>query len=61
VSWGELQDLAARSANVLRDHGVERGDRVAMLLPPIPETAAMFFGTWTKWPVTVWAEPGTKS
>ena len=46
VSWGELQDLAAKSANVLRDHGVERGDRVAMLLPPTPETAAMFFGTW---------------
>ena len=46
VRWGELQDLAAKSANVLRDHGVERGDRVAMLLPPTPETAAMFFGTW---------------
>ena len=46
VGWGELQDLAAKSANVLRDHGVERGDRVAMLLPPTPETAAMFFGTW---------------
>ena len=46
LSWGELQDLAAQSANVLRAHGVERGDRVAMLLPPTPETAAMFFGTW---------------
>ena len=46
VAWGELQDLAAKCANVLRDHGVERGDRVAMLLPPTPETAAMFFGTW---------------
>ena len=46
MSWGELQDLAAKSANVLREHGVERGDRVAMLLPPTPETAAMFFGTW---------------
>ena len=46
MSWGELQDLAARSANVLRAHGVERGDRVAMLLPPTPETAAKFFGTW---------------
>jgi acetyl-CoA synthetase len=46
VAWGELQDLAARFANVLRDHGVERGDRVAMLLPATPETAAAFFGTW---------------
>ena len=46
VSWGELQELADRFANVLREHGVERGDRVAMLLPATPETAAAFFGTW---------------
>ena len=46
VSWGELQDLAAQVANVLRERGVERGDRVAMLLPATPETAAAFFGTW---------------
>ena len=30
----------------LREHGVEKGDRVAMLLPPTPETAAAFFGTY---------------
>ncbi len=46
VDWGELQDLSNRFANVLRAHGVERGDRVAMLLPATPETAAAFFGTW---------------
>ena len=46
LSWGELQDLANQAANVLRDHGVERGDRVAVVLPPTPETAAIFFGTW---------------
>ena len=46
VNWGELQELSNRFANVLRAHGVERGDRVAMLLPPTPETAAAFFGTW---------------
>jgi acetyl-CoA synthetase len=44
--WGELQDAANRFANVLVAHGVQRGDRVAMLLPPTPETAAAFFGTW---------------
>ena len=46
LTWGELQDAANRFANVLVAHGVQRGDRVAMLLPPTPETAAAFFGTW---------------
>src|SRR3954468_264957 len=46
VRWGELQESANRFANVLSAHGVEPGDRVAMLLPPTPETASAFFGTY---------------
>ncbi len=46
VAWGQLQDDSNRFANVLVAHGVGPGDRVAMLLPPTPETAAAFFGTW---------------
>ena len=46
VSFGELQDLSNQAAHVLRAHGVERGERVAVVLPPTPETAAIFFGTW---------------
>jgi len=46
LSWGELQDSSNRFANVLAGLGVAPGDRVAMLLPPTPETAAAFFGTW---------------
>src|SRR2546423_3433736 len=46
VSWGELQELTNRFANVLAAHGVRRGDRVAMLLPPTPETAAAFLATF---------------
>ncbi|MDP2712620.1 MAG: AMP-binding protein [Solirubrobacteraceae bacterium] len=46
VYWGELQDMANRFALALLERGVQRGDRVAMLLPPTPETAAAFFGTW---------------
>jgi acetyl-CoA synthetase len=46
VHWGELQDLANQAAHVLRSNGVERGDRVAVVLPPTAETAAVFFGTW---------------
>src|ERR671923_968332 len=46
VSFGELQDLSCKFANVLAKHGVERGDRVATLLPSLPETAAAFIGTY---------------
>jgi acetyl-CoA synthetase len=44
--WGELQDRSDRFALRLLEEGVQRGDRVAMLLPPTPETAAAFLGTW---------------
>src|SRR3954468_22104203 len=46
LAWGELQDLANQAAHVLRERGVERGDRVAVGLPPLAETAAIFFGVW---------------
>ncbi|MDQ3866160.1 MAG: AMP-binding protein [Actinomycetota bacterium] len=46
LKWGELQDLANQAAHVLADHGIERGDRVAVVLPATPETAALFFGVW---------------
>ena len=46
-TWGELQDLAEPGrATCSRDAGVEQGDRVAVVLPPTPETAAIFFGAW---------------
>jgi acetyl-CoA synthetase len=46
LDWGELQDLSNQAANWLAEHGVTRGDRVAVVLPPTPETAAVFFATW---------------
>jgi acetyl-CoA synthetase len=46
LTWGELQDLANQAAHLLREHGVGKGDRVAVVLPPTPEAAAIFFGTW---------------
>jgi len=46
LTWGELQDLSNRAANLLESYGVERGDRVAVVLPAMPEAAALFFGTW---------------
>jgi acetyl-CoA synthetase len=46
VNFGELQDLSNKFANVLEANGIERGDRVATLLPSLPETAAVFIGTY---------------
>ncbi len=46
VRWGELQALSNKAANLLAGLGVEKGDRVALVLPPTPETAALFFATW---------------
>src|SRR5918994_2865304 len=46
LAWGELQDLSNQAAHVLRELGIERGDRVAVVLPATPETAAIFFGVW---------------
>ena len=40
ISYGRLRDTANRLANVLRAHGVARGDRVAIMLPQTPEVAA---------------------
>jgi acetyl-CoA synthetase len=48
VAWGEMQDLSNKFAGVLEAHGVERGDRVATLLPSLPETAAVFLGTYKR-------------
>src|SRR3977135_1697862 len=46
LTWGELQDLSNQAARILAAQGVGRGDRVAVVLPPGPETAALFFGVW---------------
>jgi acetyl-CoA synthetase len=46
LHWGELQTLSNQAANLLAGLGIEKGDRVALVLPPTPETAALFFGVW---------------
>ncbi len=39
VSYAELHQNVCRLANVLKAHGVKKGDRVTVYLPMIPETA----------------------
>ena len=40
ITYGWLRETSNRLANVLRAHGIARGDRVAILLPQAPEVAA---------------------
>jgi acetyl-CoA synthetase len=40
ITYGRLRETSNRLANVLRAHGVARGDRVAIMLPQMPEVAA---------------------
>jgi acetyl-CoA synthetase len=39
ITYQQLHDEVCRFANVLRDHGVKKGDRVTIYLPMIPEVA----------------------
>ena len=38
ITYAELKDEVCRAANALTDLGVEKGDRVAIYMPMIPET-----------------------
>lgn len=40
-SYADIRRLSNQAANLLRAQGVQRGDRVAILLPQAPETAVM--------------------
>jgi acetyl-CoA synthetase len=46
ISYGALRDSANRLANVLRAQGIVRGDRVAILLPQMPEVAAIHIAVY---------------
>ncbi len=45
-TYARLHGLANRLANVLRARGVEPGDRIALLLPQTPETAAVHLAAY---------------
>ncbi len=45
-TFAELREASNRVANALTELGVERGDRVATLLPKIPETIITILGVW---------------
>ncbi|HEX9113959.1 MAG TPA: AMP-binding protein, partial [Nitrospirota bacterium] len=45
ISYAELDSLANRFANVLTRLGVRKGDRVALMMPNIPQMIISIFGT----------------
>jgi acyl-CoA synthetase (AMP-forming)/AMP-acid ligase II len=53
ISYGELSELAARYATLLRSLDTEPGDRIALLAPRSIETVAAFFGAQLAGAVTV--------
>lgn len=45
TTYSELLDQSYRFAHVLRDLGIRKGDRVAIMLPNCPQSVAAYFGT----------------
>ncbi len=46
LSWWELNDLVSRLQQAMKEHGIQRGDRIAGYMPNMPETlAAMLAAT----------------
>ena len=57
ISYKQLNDMANRFANALIDMGVKPGDRVAMLMPNMPQLVAAVYGAWRAGAVVVMNNP----
>ncbi len=44
LGYGQLDDLSARLATLLREKGFEPGDRVGVMLPNVPEFPVAYYG-----------------
>lgn len=57
LSWAELRGLVSRVAQATRASGVRRGDRVALLLPNLPEAIASALAAASLGAITASASP----
>lgn len=57
ISYRQLDDMANRFANALIDRGVKPGDKVAMLMPNMPQLVAAVYGAWRAGAVVVMNNP----
>lgn len=46
ISYKELEESVNRFANALRELGVKKGDRVALLMPNIPQIVISYYAIW---------------
>ena len=44
ISFSELDERSARAATMLRAEGLQTGDRVALMLPNVPEFVVLYYG-----------------
>ncbi len=54
ISFAELYDEVCRFANVLKKHGVVKGDRVVLYMPMISEAAISMLACAESVPCIVW-------
>src|SRR5262249_38741789 len=57
IGYRELDRLSNRFASALRRLGIRKGDRVAILLPNVPQCVIGFYGTLKAGAVVVLASP----
>lgn len=60
ISYRDLQREANRFANALRSLGIQKGERVILALPNVPQMVIAFYGTLQAGAVAVFARPGAK-
>jgi len=61
ITYRDLDDAAARVAGLLAAHGVGAGDRVGVMLPNVPEFAAVYYGVLRAGAVVVPMNPLLKA
>jgi long-chain acyl-CoA synthetase len=57
ISYAELDELANRFAHALSSLGVRKGDRVALMLPNIPQMVIAYYGTLRTGAIAVATNP----
>ncbi|MGW1298042.1 long-chain-fatty-acid--CoA ligase [Streptomyces sp. NPDC002533] len=61
ITYAELDEYSARAAALLRSEGVEPGDRVALMLPNVPEFVVLYYGVLRAGAVVVPMNPLLKA